>query len=61
MADYVVIDGNKVVNIIVADSLEIAQEVTGKTCILREEQYVCIGDTWDGENFTRPDVEESVA
>lgn len=33
MANFAVIDGDKVLNTIVADSKTIAEEVTGKTCI----------------------------
>lgn len=33
MANFAVIDGINVLNIIVADSKEIAEELTGKTCI----------------------------
>lgn len=33
MAKFAVIDGNKVLNTIVADSKEIAEQVTGYTCI----------------------------
>jgi hypothetical protein len=33
MANYAVIENNQVVNVIVADSLEIAQTVTGVLCV----------------------------
>lgn len=33
MANFAVIDGENVINIIVANSLSAAEEVTGKTCI----------------------------
>jgi len=39
--DYAVIENNKVINVIVADSKEIAEEVTGLTCI----------DTTDGWDY----------
>ncbi len=59
MANYAVIQNNKVINIIVANSKEIAQTVTGLTCIeYTNENSVGIGDTWDGSTFTKPTVEE---
>ena len=33
MANFAVIDGDKVLNTIVANSKTVAEEVTGKTCI----------------------------
>jgi hypothetical protein len=33
MANYAVMDGNKVINTLVADSKEVAEEVSGNTCI----------------------------
>lgn len=33
MANFAVIDNQKVINIIVAESKAIAEEVTGKTCV----------------------------
>jgi hypothetical protein len=53
MNNYAVIIGNLVTNIIVADSKEIAEEVTKSTCI----QYidnVNIGDIWNGTEFVTP-------
>lgn len=43
---------NGVENIIIADTIEIAASVSGKTCIeIPEDVIVCIGDSWDGTNF----------
>lgn len=50
MANYAVIENNSVMNVIVADSKEIAEEVTGKLCIEVPDGFG-IGDTWDGTNF----------
>lgn len=47
MATYAVIENGSVTNVIVADSLEIAQEVTQKTCIeYTEETPLGIGWYW---------------
>ena len=52
MANYAVIENSKVTNVIVADSKEIAEQVTGLTCVeYTEENPACIGNTWDGTNF----------
>lgn len=59
MANYAVIEDNKVTNIIVADSKEIAEDVTGYTCIeYTDENPAGIGYTWDGNNFIQPEIEE---
>lgn len=55
MAIYAVTDNNTVINLIVCDSKEIAEEVTGKTCIESTEDNVAsIGSTYDGINFIVP-------
>jgi hypothetical protein len=41
--NYAVINNNKIINIIVADNKEIAEEVTGLTCI-------DLTDGWDYNN-----------
>lgn len=59
MANYAVLSNNIVSNIIVANSKQIAQTVTGLTCIeYTNENPAGIGDTWDGSTFTKPTVEE---
>lgn len=61
MAQFAVINGAHVFNIIVADSKEIAEEVTGLVCV---ETYVGgIGDAYDAETgeFIKPVVEEAPA
>lgn len=58
--NFAVISGNSVVNIIVADSKEIAEEVTGLTCVeYTNENPAHIGLGYDGTTFEQPVVEES--
>ena len=48
---------NVVTNLIVADTLETAQAVTGKTCIEYTDPFsVGIGWTYDGTNFVDPNL-----
>lgn len=55
MANYAVIQNNKVVNVIVADSKETAEEVTGSTCIeYTETNPAGIGWTYNGSTFEVP-------
>ena len=60
MANYAVIKDGIVNNVIVADTKEIAEEVTGLTCV--EVEHVPgapgIGWSYDGTNFTAPVIEE---
>ena len=56
MAVYAVIQHEKIMNVILADLKEIAEEVTGKLCIELPDGFG-IGDTWDGEKFVKPVVE----
>jgi len=59
MATFAIILDNKVINIIDAPSLEVAQEATGQTCIeYTDSNPAGIGWTWDGTNFVPPVVEE---
>jgi hypothetical protein len=57
MANFAVLDNNLVVNVIVADTLEIAEEVTAKTCT-ELIGSAGIGWTFDGASFVKPLVEE---
>ena len=55
MAIYAVIENNTVINVIVADSKEIAEEVTGKLCIKStQDNGAGIGFAFDGEKFINP-------
>jgi hypothetical protein len=57
MSNFAVIEDGVVVNIIVADTLSIAQELTNTTCVEYTEQNpVRIGWTWDGSNFIATEV-----
>lgn len=58
MTNYAVIHNNTVSNIIVADTLTIAEEVTQTSCVALEEgQVIAIGMTYDGKTFTTPVIE----
>ena len=60
MATFAVIKDGTVNNVIVADTKEIAETVTGLTCIeYTNENPVGIGWTYDGAEFTAPVVEET--
>lgn len=58
MANFAVIDGGKVSNIIVADTKEIAEEATNKLCVeYTDESPACIGLGWDeATGFEQPPV-----
>jgi hypothetical protein len=52
MANFAIVEDGIVKNIIVAESLEVAQEVTGKLCIECSDSFPAqIGGTWDGQRF----------
>lgn len=58
MAKFAVINGDKVTNIIVADTVEIAQEVTGQSCVeYTDFNEVSIGYTYnpDTQEFLSPE------
>jgi hypothetical protein len=60
MANYAVIKDGIVNNIIVADTKEIAETVTGLTCIeYTDENFLGIGWSYDGAEFTAPVVEDN--
>lgn len=55
MATYAVIRNNKVDNVIVADTKEIAEQITGFTCVeYTNENPAMIGWIWDGTSFINP-------
>jgi hypothetical protein len=58
MANYLVIEGNKVINVIVADTAEIAAEVTGKEVIELTSSEPWIDWTRSGNTWSAPIVEE---
>lgn len=58
MAEYAVIQNNLVVNVIVADSKEIAESVTDLECVdIAEEIGVGIGWSFTDNVFTKPEQE----
>lgn len=58
MANYAVINDNKVINMIVCDSKETAEQVTGAVCIeYTNENPIDIGYIWNGSVFTKPIAE----
>ena len=55
MASYAVIKDNLVTNVIVADSKEIAEQITGLLCVeYTENNPACIGLGYDGTQFEQP-------
>jgi len=59
MATFAVIENDIVTNVIVADTKEVAETVTGLTCIeYTEENPAGIDWTYDGENFIAPVIKE---
>lgn len=60
---FAVIKNEKVENIIVAESKEVAEEVTGLLCVeYTDENPAHIGLGWDGSTFEQPlIIEEPVA
>lgn len=62
MATFAVLNENTVSNIIVADTKEIAEAVTGLPCAeYTESNPAAIGYLFDGEKFVEPVVEETQA
>lgn len=60
MANFAVLDGINVINIIVAESKEIAEEVTGKTCIeYTNENIAGVGFNYIDGQFIEPVIEEA--
>lgn len=52
MANFAVLSGDIVSNVIVADTIENAEIATYSVCIeIPEGSSAGIGDTWDGKNF----------
>ena len=51
MSNFAVIENEIITNVIIADTIEIAEEVTGKSCMLLEEDSrLGIGWFWDEAN-----------
>lgn len=61
MKNFAVIEDKSVINVIIADSKEIAEQATGKTCIeYTEENPAGIGWTYENNNFIAPIIEMPV-
>jgi hypothetical protein len=64
MKNFVILNNNKVVNIVVGESKEIVESVVGPGCIeLQEDSFVTMGDDYDAETntFSRPiNIEEVI-
>ena len=55
MTYFAVLDNNVVVNTIVADTKQVAEEITNATCIeYNQTSPAGIGYFYDGENFNPP-------
>jgi hypothetical protein len=53
MPQFAVINGNIVLNVIIAESLDDAQELTKMTCVeVTEENPAGVNWHWDGTSFT---------
>ena len=60
MANFAEIKDNVVTNVIVADTKEIAELVTGSTCVeYTDANPAGIGWTYDGSVFTPPAVQKT--
>lgn len=49
-----VIENGIVINTIVCESKELAEQLLGKTCVPNPESKAWIGLGWDGKNFEQP-------
>lgn len=58
MTNYLVIEDNKVINVIVADTAEIAAEVTGKEVIESTSSEPWLNWTRSGNTWSAPVIEE---
>ena len=61
MKTFAVIENEKVLNTIIADSKAIAEEVTGKTCVeYTESNPACIGLGYNGITFEQHPLPEII-
>lgn len=51
MAKFAVIDGSLVINTILAESKEIAEQITGKTCVEFTTEPAEVGGTYSNGEF----------
>jgi hypothetical protein len=53
---YGILEDGFIINVIIAESKEIAEEVTGKYCVfIARDSDAGIGWRWDGTSFSRPE------
>jgi hypothetical protein len=57
MANFAVLNNDLIVNIIVCDSKEVAEAVTGLTCVEYTNEIVHIGGTYTDGKFNEPITE----
>ena len=57
MAKFAVLSGNIVSNIIIADSIEVAEQLTGSICIMSDTPSVGWSYNAQTEEFTAPAIE----
>lgn len=60
MPNYAIVENKLITNIIVAETKEIAETVTGQTCIELPHYDVGRGWTYEGGTFTAPVIETPV-
>lgn len=53
MANFAVLDGQNIINIIVAENKELAELVSGRTCIEYTTEPAEQGGTYDGTSFIK--------
>jgi len=56
MPNFAVVDSNYVSNVIVADSQEVAEAISGRQCIDITGIEVGIGDSWNGTQFIKKEI-----
>ncbi len=60
MATFAVIENGLVVNNILADTKQIAEEITGLICVENDNGAGGVGDTWDGSSFIKPYIDPEI-
>ena len=57
MPNYCVLEGNLIVSIIISENKEIAETVTGKSCVECPHKDVGTGWIYEGGTFSAPIIE----
>jgi hypothetical protein len=56
MGNFAVFNGDMVINTIIAESKEVAESVTGRTCVeYTSSNPAFIGAIWNGESYVFPE------